>query len=108
MPLKPGPGYWKNFQPSGQWSPVAFGPLSGPLHLRRSNSPMWPLASDTHTTPLPSMSAPRAPKPGAGTLYTSVSAVAGGFDPGMTRTTAPGFPIIVPQIDPSTGLGITE
>ncbi len=32
MPLKPGPGYWWNAQPSGQWSPVAFGPLSGPLH----------------------------------------------------------------------------
>ena len=33
MPLKPGPGYWWNAQPSGQWSPVAFGPLSGPLAL---------------------------------------------------------------------------
>ena len=46
-------------QPSGQWSPVAVGPLST-LHLRRSNSPRWPLASDVQNTPLRSMSAPRA------------------------------------------------
>ena len=68
MPWKPGPGYWWNDQPSGQWSPVAFGPFSGALHLRRSKLPMWPLPSDTHTTPWLSMSAPRAPKPGSGTL----------------------------------------
>ena len=87
---------------------MAFGPLSGPLHLRRSKLPRCPLASDTQTTPLPSMSAPRAPKPGSGTLYTSVNAVSGGWDPGATRTTAPGFPIMAPQIDPSTGLGMIE
>jgi hypothetical protein len=29
---------------------------------------MWPLASDIHTTPLLSMSPPRGPKPGSGTL----------------------------------------
>src|SRR2546429_1308850 len=49
--LKPGPGYWWNAQPSGQWSPVAFGPLSGPLQSRRSNTPMWPLASEAQTRP---------------------------------------------------------
>src|SRR5258708_33461252 len=32
--------------PSGQWSPVAFGPLSGPLHLRRSKLTRWPLEPD--------------------------------------------------------------
>src|SRR5262245_10000720 len=107
MPLKPGPGnLWKD-QPSGQWSPVAFGPLSGPLHLRRSKLPRWPLPSDTQTTPLLSMSAPRAPKPGFGTVYTSASAVSGGFDPGTSLTTAPGTASVEPQIDPSTGLGIT-
>src|SRR5260221_490204 len=51
MPLKPGPGYWWKAQPSGQWSPVAFGPLSGPLHLRRSNTPIWPLAAAARARP---------------------------------------------------------
>ena len=60
MPSKPGPGYWWNAQPSGQWSPVAFGPLSGPLHLRRSKLPRWPLASDTHTTPFVDVAAAQA------------------------------------------------
>ena len=31
-------------KPSGQWSPVALGPLSGALHFRRSKLPIWPLA----------------------------------------------------------------
>jgi hypothetical protein len=53
------------------------------------------------------MSAPRAPKPGIGTLNTSAIAVAGGFAPGTRRTTAPGTPKVAPQIDPSAGLGIT-
>src|SRR6266550_2376820 len=66
MPANPGPGYWYSVQPSGHWSPVALGPLSGPLHVRRSKLPRWPLPSDTHTTPLLSMSAPRGPKPSAG------------------------------------------
>ena len=47
--------------------PVAFGPLSGPLHLRRSKLPRSPLASETQTTPCESMSPPRGPKPGGGT-----------------------------------------
>src|SRR6188508_2861655 len=77
MPLKPGPGYWWNAQPSGQWSPVAFGPLSGPLHRRRSNTPICPLASETQTRPCLSMSPPRGPKPGSGTLYCSASDLCG-------------------------------
>jgi len=36
--LKFGPGSWCSVQPSGQCWPVAAGPFSGPLHLRRSNS----------------------------------------------------------------------
>ena len=41
-------------------------------------------------------------------VKTSVNAVSGGCDPSVTRTTAPGFPITAPQIDPSTGLGMIE
>jgi len=45
--------------------------------LLRSKLPIWPLASDTQTTPLLSMSPPRGPKPGMGTLNTSASCVSG-------------------------------
>src|ERR1700737_5143603 len=89
---------------------MASGPFNGPLHLRRSKLPRCPLPSDTHTTPLLSMSAPRGPKPGNGTLYTSASAVAGGFAPGSSRTTAP-LPAntpTVPHTEPSTGLGMRK
>ncbi len=108
MPTNPGPGYWWNDQPSGQWLPVADGPLSGPLHLRRSKRPRCPLARDTHTTPCRSMSAPRTPNPGSGTLKTSASAVAGGVAPGVSRTTPlTALPRKEPQTEPSAGLGIT-
>src|SRR5580704_18798228 len=91
-------------QPSGQWLPVAFGPLSGPLHLRRSKLPRWPLDSDAQTTPSLSISPPRIPNAGAGTLNTSDSPVAG-----SKRSTAGGPPNTptVYQIEPSTGDGIT-
>ena len=35
-------------KPSGQWSPVAFGPLSGPLHLRLSKLTRCPLEAEPH------------------------------------------------------------
>src|SRR5215469_14134582 len=104
MPAKPGPGYWYKVQPSGHWSPVAFGPFSGPLHLRRSKLPRWPLDSDAQTTPLLSISPPRIPNAGAGTLYTSDSPVAG------SNRRTPGVPPNIPtvyQMEPSTGDGIT-
>src|SRR6516165_6619551 len=104
MPSKPGPGYLYKLQPSGQWSPVAFGPLSGPLHLRRSKLTRWPLEAEPHTTPFLSMSPPRMPKAGSGTLYTSDNPVLG-----SKRRNAGGPPKmpVVYQIEPSTGLGIT-
>ena len=88
-------------QPSGQCCPVAFGPLSGPLHLRRSKLARWPLASAAQNTPLRSMSPPRGEKPGFfaslnGGSYTSAIAVDGGFAPGFSRTTAPGSPAPCP------------
>ena len=43
---------------------MAFGPLSGPLHLRRSKLARWPLASAAQYTPLRSTSPPRGEKPG--------------------------------------------
>ncbi len=93
---------------------MADGPVSGPVHLRRSKLPKWPLASATHTTPLRSTSMPRGEKPCTaalglfhGTSYTSASVVAGGFDPGFSRTSIPGKPSEEPQIEPSAGLGMT-
>src|SRR6516162_6925852 len=83
---------------------MAFGPLSGPLHLRRSKLPRWPLDSDAQTTPFLSISPPRIPNAGAGTLNTSDSPVAG-----SNRNTAgvpPNTPTVY-QIEPSTGEGIT-
>src|SRR3979409_1688986 len=106
MPLKPGPRYWWNAQPPGQGAPVAFGPLSGPLQRRRSNTPMWPLASETQTRPCLAISPPRGPKPGIGTLYISASDLCG-FLVGSMRTTAPGLPRSVPHTEPSVGLAMT-
>src|SRR5439155_25636794 len=99
-----GSGY--SVHPSGQCCPVALGPLSGPLHLRRSKLARWPLASAVQYTPLRSTSPPRGEYPGIGGSYTSASAVSGGFDPGFNRTTAPGKPSTLPQIEPS-GAGAT-
>src|SRR5205809_244164 len=82
----------------------AVGPLSGPLHLRRSKLPRWPLDSDAQTTPFLSISPPRIPNAGAGTLNTSESPVAG------SNRRNPGGPPKMPtvyQIEPSTGDGIT-
>src|SRR5688572_16316430 len=69
---------------------------------------MCPLASAAQYTPLRSTSPPRGEKPAFGTAglfhgisKTSVSAVSGGFDPGLRRNTAPGNPNIVPHTDPS-------
>ena len=74
---------------------------------------MWPLASADQETPLRSTSMPRGENPWTvalsfanGGSYTSASAVSGGFDPGTSRTTAPGKPSTDPQIDPS-GAGAT-
>ena len=50
----------------GLCAAVEVAPFRGALHLRRSNSPKWPLPSETQTTPCVSMSAPRTPKPGSG------------------------------------------
>src|SRR5687767_1806539 len=59
-------------------------------------------------TPLRSTSPPRGEKPWFataglfhGTSKTSVSAVSGGFAPGVSRITAPGNPNVVPHTDPS-------
>src|SRR5215470_2034513 len=104
MPAKPGPGYLWICQPSGQWLPVAFGPLSGPLHLRRSKLTRWPLDAEPHATPSLSMSPPRMPNAGIGTLYTSDNPVFG------SKRRKPGGPPNTPtvyQTEPSTGLGIT-
>ena len=60
MPLNCGPGILNSVQPSGQSLPLAAsGPLSGPLHLRRSKLAMCPLASGVQTTPSVVMSMPR-------------------------------------------------
>src|SRR5207249_7124054 len=110
-PLNCGPGMGYSVQPSGQCCPVAVGPLSGPLHLRRSKLAKCPLARTVQTTPLRSMSSPRGENPCTsafglfqGSSYTSASAVAGGFDPGFSRTIEPGKPSTDPQIEPSAGL----
>src|SRR3954453_7276106 len=93
---------------SGQLCPLAYGQFSGPLPLRRSKLAKCPLASTVHTTPLVSMSSPRGENPFAtGTSYTSASVVAGGFDPGFSRTIRPGNPSTDPQIIPSAGLTVT-
>src|SRR5207249_10232592 len=98
----------------GQCCPVAVGPLSGPLHLRRSKLARCPLARAAHITPSRSTSAPRGEKPWTGAFgllkggsYTSASAVSGGVAPGLRRTTAPGKPSTDPQTEPS-GAGATE
>src|SRR5947207_1602176 len=82
-----------------------------PLHLLRSKLARWPLAITIHATPLASTSSPRGPKPCEdalglfqGSSYISASAVSGGCVPGFSRTTAPGKPRTVPQIEPSFGL----
>ena len=62
-PLNCGTGSGYSVQPSGQCCPVAFGPLSGPLHLRRSKLAMCPLASGSQATPLRSISNPRGEYP---------------------------------------------
>src|SRR5207253_587558 len=66
-------------QPSGHCCPVAAGPFSGPLHLRRSKLAKWPLASTVQTTPLRSTSRPRGENPCASRfplpLVSSTSAV---------------------------------
>ena len=60
-PAWPGPGKRWYAKPSGQWLPVAFGPLSGPLHLRRSKLMKPPFDPEPQTTPFLSMSPPRTP-----------------------------------------------
>src|SRR5687767_11717882 len=69
---------------------------------------MCPLASAAQNTPFRSTSPPRGEKPTLataglfhGSSNTSVSAVSGGFAPGVSRNTAPGNPNIVPYTDPS-------
>jgi hypothetical protein len=69
---------------------------------------MCPLASAAQYTPFRSTSPPRGEKPAfatAGLFHgiskSSVSAVSGGFEPGVSRNTAPGNPNIVPHTDPS-------
>src|SRR5688500_3205723 len=74
---------------------------------------MCPLARAAQYTPFRSTSPPRGEKPTLGTAGVfhgssniSVSAVSGGFAPGLNRNTAPGNPNIVPHTDPS-GAGAT-
>src|SRR5215208_6736292 len=68
---------------------------------------MCPLARAAQYTPFRSTSPPRGEKPSAGfpsfigSSKTSVSAVSGGFGPGVSRKIAPGNPNIVPHTDPS-------
>ena len=69
---------------------------------------MCPLAMAAQYTPFRSTSPPRGEKPWFataglfhGTSKTSVSAVSGGFGPGVSRITAPGNPNVVPHTDPS-------
>ena len=103
MPLKPGPGYLWNVRPSGQWLPVACGPLSGPPAEKAIEHAHVAVASDTQTRPCLSMSPPRGPKPGSGTLYCSASDLCG-FLVGSRRTIAPGLPRSVSRTEPSVGL----
>src|SRR5207249_10992902 len=96
----PGPGYLWNANPSGQWSPVAFGPLSGPLHLRRSKLISEPFDPEPHTTPFLSMSPPRTPMPSFGMAWNSESLVLG------SKRRQPGRPtnrLKVYQTEPSVG-----
>src|SRR5262245_7986500 len=108
-----------NVQPSGHCWPVAFGPFSGPLHLRRSKLARWPLlANETQMMPLRSASMPfglYAIGPVDvlnGGSYTSVNIVEGGFGPGTSLTMLPGTKsffrgvpyVFAIQIEPSTGL----
>src|SRR5438477_443363 len=66
------------------------------------------------TTPWVSMSRPRGEKPWTrafglfhGSSYRSAKAVAGGFEPGFSRTMEPGKPSTEPQTEPSAGLTVT-
>src|SRR5262245_45038053 len=110
-PLRCGPGIVYSLQPSGHAVPVAaIGPVSGPLHRRRSKLAMWPLASTAHSTPSVVTSAPRGLKPESGffgsfhgTSYISVS-----FVFGSKRVAVPGKPNTTAHTVPSKGLGLTE
>src|SRR5258706_7144300 len=100
-----------SFHPSGQALLVAAaGPLSGPLHSRRSKLAKCPLASTAQSTPSVVRSAPRGEKPESGFFgsFQGISYISVSLVLGSKRIAVPGKPNTTDQIVPSIGLADTE